>query len=116
MNKNIYALSIGAFAFGMAEFVIMGILPDIAEGLIINISRAGNLIAAYAFGVCIGGPILIGITRNLRVKLTLKILMAVFTLGSIVTAISTNYDFAILGRFISGVPHGAFFGVAGNAR
>lgn len=112
MKKNIYALSMGAFAFGMAEFLMMSILPDAAEGLNISISKAGNLIAFYALGVCAGAPLLITITRNLKLRTILVILLSIFVLGSLLTAASNVYLLTIIGRFVSGLPHGAFFGVA----
>jgi len=112
MKKNIFALSMGAFAFGMAEFLMMSILPDVANGLNISISKAGNLIASYALGVCAGGPLLITITRNLKLHTILIILLSIFMLGSLITAVSNFYLITIIGRFVSGLPHGAFFGVA----
>lgn len=102
----------GAFAFGMAEFIMMSILPDAAHGLNITISTAGNLIASYAFGVCLGGPLLIALTRNLKLRTILAILLVIFILGSILTSLTTNYAVTMMRRFISGLPHGAFFGVA----
>lgn len=112
MKKKLYALSMGAFAFGMAEFIMMSILPDAAQGLNITISKAGNLIASYAFGVCLGGPLLIALTRNMKLRSILAILLLIFMFGSVLTALTTNYWITIAGRFISGLPHGAFFGVA----
>lgn len=112
MKKSVYALSMGAFAFGMAEFIMMSILPDAAKGLAIDIPTAGNLIASYALGVCAGGPVLIAITRNLQLKTILTILLVIFVVGSIITALTNNYYITVFGRFVSGLPHGAFFGVA----
>lgn len=112
MKRNVYALSFGAFAFGMAEFIMMSILPNAAKGLDVSIATAGNLIASYALGVCIGGPLLIAITRNLKPKTILAILLVIFISGSFLTALTSNYIITLCGRFISGLPHGAFFGVS----
>lgn len=112
MRKSLFALSMGAFCLGLAEFIMMSILPDVAHKLDISIAQAGNLIAAYALGVCIGAPLIVIVTRNYPLRRILVLLMIIFSVGSCLTAIAPNYWLALCARFITGFPHGAFFGVS----
>ncbi|KUJ50998.1 MFS transporter [Chryseobacterium sp. JAH] len=110
-DKRILPLAIGGLAIGTTEFTIMGLLPDIAETLKITIPQAGHLIAAYALGVVIGAPILIGYSVKFPPKKVLTVLMVIFTIFNALSAIAPDYHSMLIIRFMSGLPHGAFFGV-----
>lgn len=111
MKKSIIALAFGTLGLGIAEFVMMGILPDVAKDLHISIATAGHLISAYALGVCIGAPMLI-LARKFPLKHILLGLVAVIMIGNICASLAPNYWIMLVARFISGLPHGAYFGVA----
>ncbi|MFT4033433.1 MAG: MFS transporter [Siphonobacter sp.] len=111
MKKNLISLTVGGFGIGMTEFVMMGILPDIAKSLNISIPVAGHLISSYALGVVLGAPILVGIAGNYPPKKILLGLMALFTVFNGLSAFAPNYEVMMLTRLLSGLPHGAFFGV-----
>lgn len=108
---SILSLTVGAFAIGMTEFVIMGILPNVAEDLDVSISTAGQLITSYALGVAIGAPILTVLTHKLPQKLLLCLLMVLFILGNGVAVIAPNYTVLMGARLITALCHGTFFGV-----
>ncbi|MCY0967849.1 MFS transporter [Chryseobacterium wangxinyae] len=110
-DKRILPLAIGGLAIGTTEFTIMGLLPDIAKTLEITIPQAGHLIAAYAMGVVIGAPILIGYSVKFPPKKVLLVLMVIFTIFNALSAIAPDYNSMLIIRFMSGLPHGAFFGV-----
>lgn len=111
MKKSLIALAFGTLGLGIAEFVMMGILPDVAKDLNISIATAGHLISAYALGVCVGAPMLI-IARKYRLKYILMFLVGLMMLGNICAASAPSYWVMLAARFISGLPHGAYFGVA----
>ncbi|GEC71759.1 MFS transporter, DHA1 family, arabinose polymer transporter [Flavobacterium flevense] len=111
MKKSLLSLSLGGLTIGITEFVMMGILPDIAKNLNISIPVAGHLISAYALGVVIGAPLLVIITRNYPPKKTLLILAMMITAFNSLSIIAPNYEFLFAVRLLSGLPHGAFFGV-----
>ncbi|REC52954.1 MFS transporter [Candidatus Chryseobacterium massiliae] len=111
MDKRIIPLAIGGLGIGTTEFTIMGLLPDIARSLQISIPQAGHLISAYAFGVVVGAPILIGYSVKFPPKKVLIVLMMIFTLFNALSAIAPDYNTMMIIRFLSGLPHGAFFGV-----
>ncbi|MDN6260612.1 MAG: MFS transporter, partial [Staphylococcus simulans] len=104
-------LAIGAFAIGMTEFVIMGLLPNIARDFHVTVSQAGQLITGYALGVAIGGPILVMITIKLNRKYLLMLLMAIFIIGNLASSFSTSYGFMMTARIITSLAHGSFFGI-----
>src|SRR3954451_19546450 len=106
------ALALGGFAIGTTEFVTMGLLPDIAAGVGVDIPSAGHLISAYAVGVVIGGPVIAALAGRLPRRALLVGLMAAFLIGNGLTAVAPGYRTLLLARFVSGLPHGAFFGVA----
>lgn len=110
MKKSLIALAFGTLGLGIAEFVMMGILPDVASDLHISIATAGHLIAAYALGVCVGAPLLT-LARKFPLKKILLVLVAVIMVGNTCAALAPNYWILLLCRFISGLPHGAYFGV-----
>ncbi|GAA1160771.1 MFS transporter [Ornithinicoccus hortensis] len=106
------ALVVGGFAIGTTEFVTMGLLPQIANGVHVSIPTAGHAISAYAVGVLLGTPVVAVLGARLPRRGLALALMAVFTLGSIASALASSYEWLVLARFLSGVPHGAFFGVS----
>lgn len=110
-KKALLSLAIGGFGIGLTEFVIMGILPNIADSMNISIPKAGHFIAIYALGVVIGAPVMARITNHLNPKKTLLFLMLWFTVFNTLSAFSGNYWVMMLFRFLSGMPHGAFFGI-----
>lgn len=111
MKKSLIALAFGTLALGMAEFVMMGILPDIARSLGVSIPEAGHLISAYALGVCFGAPLTVLVARTRPLKHILLALTGLIILGNACAALSPNYWTLLAMRFVSGLPHGAFFGV-----
>jgi len=110
-KKALLSLAIGGFGIGLTEFVIMGILPNIAGSMDISISKAGHFIAIYAMGVVVGAPFMARITNGLSPKKSLLFLMLWFTVFNTLSAFSGNYWVMLLFRFLSGMPHGAFFGI-----
>lgn len=111
MKKSLVSLALGGLTLGITEFVMMGLLPDIATDLKISIPVAGYLISAYALGVVIGAPLLVIVSRNYPPKKTLLALVAMLALFNSLSIIAPNYLFLFASRFLSGLPHGAFFGV-----
>lgn len=111
IDKRIIPLAIGGLGIGTTEFTVMGLLPDIARTLQITIPQAGHMISAYAMGVVIGAPILIGYSVKFPPKKVLMVLMVLFTLFNGLSAIAPDYTTMLIIRFMSGLPHGAFFGV-----
>ena len=111
MKKSLIALAFGTLALGMAEFVMMGILPDIARSLGVTIPEAGHLISAYALGVCFGAPLTVLVARTRPLKHILLALVTLIIVGNACAALAPNYWTLVVMRFISGLPHGAFFGV-----
>lgn len=107
------ALALGGFAIGTTEFVSMGLLNLIAEDFAISEDQAGHIITAYALGVVIGAPLITALTGFIPRRRLLLILMAAFTIGNVLSVFADNYALLILARFIAGLPHGAYFGVAG---
>lgn len=106
------ALSMGSFAIGTSEFVIMGLLPEVARGLAITEQQVGHLISAYALGVVVGAPVLAILGSRLKRKTLLVSLMLFYAVANLASAMVSDYHGALLARFISGLPHGAYFGVA----
>ncbi|KAF2514240.1 MFS transporter [Flavobacterium foetidum] len=111
MKKSLIALSLGGLTIGITEFVMMGLLPDIASDMKVSIPTAGYLISAYALGVVIGAPLLVIIGRNYAPKKMLLILALMLTVFNALSIIAPDYNFLFASRFLSGLPHGAFFGV-----
>ena len=110
MKKGLYALSFGTFGLGIAEYIMMSILPDVAADFGVSLPETGHLISAYALGVCVGAPLLVIVTRNWPLKTILYALMTLFIVGNLVTTLSPNYWLTLCARFVSGMPHGAYFG------
>lgn len=111
MNKYIFPLTLGGLGIGTTEFVIMGLLPEVAAAMGVSIPTAGYLISAYALGVVVGAPLLVGMSTKHNPKKTLLVLMAMFTLFNGLSGLAPDFNSLILLRFLSGLPHGAFFGI-----
>ncbi len=110
-KRALISLAIGGFGIGLTEFVIMGILPDVAGGLEISIPQAGHFIAAYALGVVIGAPLLTKLAGKRDSRMMLILLMIWFTLFNSLSGLANSYWSLLTLRFLSGLPHGAFFGI-----
>lgn len=108
----ILALSMGAFAIGTTEFAAMSLLPFFADDLRISEPMAGHAISAYALGVVVGAPVIAVLGARLPRRTLLIGLMALFAIGNGLSAVSPDYATMLLFRFLSGLPHGAYFGVA----
>ena len=106
------ALILGGVAIGTTEFVTMGLLPEIADGVGVDIPTAGHTISAYAAGVVIGAPLLAVLGATWPRKALLIGLMVAFTIGNLLSAIAPDYGLLVGARLLAGLPHGAFFGVA----
>ncbi|OZG61391.1 MFS transporter [Bifidobacterium myosotis] len=111
MKKSLLALAAGAFILGAAEFVMMGILPQAATATGVDIPTAGHYISSYAIGVCFGTLILV-FGRKVPPKNLIILFMAIAMIGNAMSALSVNAAMLLAARFISGLPHGAFFGTA----
>ncbi|MNS19929.1 Inner membrane transport protein YdhP [compost metagenome] len=111
IDKRILPLAIGGLGIGTTEFTIMGLLPDMAKSLQVSIPETGHLISAYALGVVIGAPLLIGYAVKFPPKKVLIALMIIFTIFNALSALMPGYWSMLFVRFLSGLPHGAFFGV-----
>ncbi|MFC6378047.1 MFS transporter [Tatumella terrea] len=111
MPIALLALALSAFAIGTTEFVIMGLLPDVAGNLHVSIPSAGWLISGYALGVAIGAPVMAVLTARLPRKRTLLLLMLIFILGNLLCATASGYAFLMLARVVTALCHGAFFGI-----
>ncbi|GAA2228249.1 MULTISPECIES: MFS transporter [Streptomyces] len=111
MPLALLALAVGAFGIGTTEFVMMGLLPDVADDLNISIPGAGHLVSAYALGVVIGAPLLAAVTAKMSRRTVLIGLMGLFVVGNALSALAPDNGWLLAARFLSGLPHGAFFGV-----
>ncbi len=111
MKKSLLPLAFGTFGLGISEFVMMSILPWVAKDMAVTIPEAGHLISAYALGVCVGAPVMLLSARKFPLKNVLFILIFVYALGNLMAGLSGNYWLMMGMRFVSGLPHGAFFGV-----
>jgi len=111
MPLAILALAVSAFGIGTTEFVMMGLLPDVAHSLGTSVPTAGYLVSAYALGVVVGAPLLTGLGARIPRKRMLLLLMGLFTVGNLGSALAPGYGWLLAGRFLAGLPHGAFFGV-----
>ncbi|MEE2521855.1 MFS transporter [Pseudarthrobacter sp. J75] len=108
----ILALAMGGVGIGVTEFTMMGLLTEVEKGLQISTPEAGHLISAYALGVVVGAPLLAAVGAKLPRKHLALGLMAAFTIANLSSFIAPDYATMLVSRFASGLPHGAFFGVA----
>ncbi|MFG2623833.1 MFS transporter [Streptomyces sp. NPDC048473] len=111
MPLALLALAVSAFGIGTTEFVMMGLLPNVADDLGTSVPTAGYLVSAYAIGVVLGAPLLTAVGSRIPRKRMLLMLMALFTVGNLASAFAPDFGWLLAGRFLAGLPHGAFFGV-----
>jgi DHA1 family inner membrane transport protein len=106
------AMGLGGFGIGTGEFVIMGLLPDVAEKMGAPVTTAANAIGAYALGVVVGAPVIAVLAARSPRRGVLAVLMAWFAVGNLASAAATSMGWLVASRFLAGLPHGAYFGVA----
>ena len=111
-NLALIALAISSFAIGTTEFVIVGLLPSIAESLNVSITSAGLLVSGYALGVAIGAPILTSLTSKISRKSLLLSLMIIFIIGNFIAFLSQSFALLLIARVIASFAHGVFFSIA----
>lgn len=111
MPVALYALTAGSFGIGCAEFVIMGLLLQVAADLQVSIAAAGMLVSGYALGVFVGAPVLTLLTRRMPRKAVLLALMAIYTIGNAACALAPDYTTLMAARVLTSLTHGTFFGV-----
>lgn len=111
INPPLVALAVGAFGIGVTEFAPMGMLPNIAQDLGVSIPAAGLLVSAYALGVLLGAPLMTLTTGKIPRRSLLIGLMAIFTLGNVMSALASGYYDLLFARVVTSLNHGAFFGV-----
>ncbi|MFL9873328.1 MFS transporter [Paraburkholderia megapolitana] len=111
MPIPLLALAISAFAIGTTEFVIMGLLPEVAHDLAVSLPSAGLLVSGYALGVAVGAPLLAAITSKMPRKLALQLLMGVFIVGNVLCAVASGYTVLMIARVVTSFAHGSFFGI-----
>ncbi|SEA11519.1 MFS transporter [Paraburkholderia sartisoli] len=111
MPIPLLALAISAFAIGTTEFVIMGLLPEVARDLAVTLPSAGLLVSGYALGVAAGAPLLAALTSRMPRKLALQLLMGVFIVGNVLCAVAGNYSMLMVARVVTSFAHGSFFGI-----
>src|SRR3954468_21724279 len=109
---SLLALAMGGFAIGTTEFMVMGLLPQVADGVGASIPSAGHLISAYAVGVVVGAPVLAFFGARLPRRGLLVALMVAYAGANALSAVAASYGLLLFSRFLCGVPHGAYFGVA----
>jgi len=106
------ALACGGFGIGTGEFAIMGLLPNVADTFSVTTPQAGYVISAYALGVVIGAPIIAVLAAKMARRSLLLLVMGIFAVGNLLSAMAPTFESFTLMRFITGLPHGAYFGVA----
>ena len=111
-RRALLALAVGGFGIGTGEFVTLGLLPNVADSLHVSIPQAGHLISAYALGVVVGAPLLTAAAVRLPRKGLLITLALAMALGNVGSALMPGFDSLLVFRFLAGLPHGAYFGVA----
>ncbi|MER6912603.1 MFS transporter [Streptomyces sp. NPDC000594] len=111
MPLALFALALGAFGIGMTEFVIMGLLPEVAADFGVSIPTAGFLVTGYALGVVVGAPLMALLGARLPRRRMLMLLMALFIVGNLLSALAPGYEVMLAGRIVASLNHGAFFGI-----
>ena len=107
-----FALALGGFAIGTGEFAIMGLMPNVSQDLGVTEPQVGHLISAYALGVVVGAPVLAIIGARFFRRQLLIWLMAFYAVGNLASALAEGYTGVMIARFVAGLPHGAYFGIA----
>ncbi|MFL6588285.1 MAG: MFS transporter [Luteimonas sp.] len=108
----LFALAMGGFAIGTSEFAMMGLMPNLTRGFGVDEPAVGHLISSYAIGVVVGAPLLAILGARLPRRRLLLALMGFYALGNLASALAPNYATMLVARFVAGLPHGAYFGVA----
>src|SRR3984957_7077219 len=108
----LFALAVGGFAIGTTEFATMSLLPSFSRDLGIDAPTAGHVISAYALGVVVGAPLIAVLSARMARRTLLILLMTVFALANGLSALAPTYHWMLVFRFLSGLPHGAYFGIA----
>ncbi len=111
MKPGLLTLTLGGIVVGMTEFMMMGVLPDVATSLSVSIPKAGYLIAIYALGVVIGAPLMTAVTSHYKPRIVLMGMMGMFALFNTLFALAPSYGLLLVARLFAGLPHGAFFGM-----
>ncbi|GAB2442375.1 MFS transporter [Streptomyces incanus] len=111
MPLALLALAIGAFGIGTTEFVIMGLLPEVAGDFGVSVPTAGHLVTGYALGVMLGAPLMTVLGTKISRKRMLMLLMGLFIAGNLLSALAPVFGLMLLGRVIASLAHGAFFGI-----
>lgn len=111
----LFSLALGAFAIGLSEFVIMGLLPQVSLAMNVSLAEGSKFISYYALGVVVGAPLFSLSTARLRRKHQLMIFISLFLVGNLCSMLASNAHMLVISRFLSGLPHGAFLGVAALA-
>lgn len=115
LKPGLLTLTLGGMVVGMTEFMMMGVLPDVATDLSVSIPTAGHLIAIYALGVVIGAPLMTALTSKYRPRYVLMGMMGLFALFNTLFALAPSFGLLLVARFCAGLPHGAFFGMGAVA-
>jgi MFS transporter, DHA1 family, inner membrane transport protein len=111
-TRALVALALGGFAIGTTEFVAMGLLPQIADGVGVSIPAGGHVVSAYALGVVVGAPVLATLGARFPRRTLLVALMVAYAAGNLLSALAPSYALLMAARFLAGLPHGAYFGIA----
>ncbi|MFJ8443674.1 MFS transporter [Kitasatospora griseola] len=111
MPLALLALAIGAFGIGTTEFVIMGLLPEVASDFGVTIPTAGLLVTGYAIGVVVGAPLMTVLGTRISRRRMLMLLMVLFTVGNLLSAVAPSFGAMLAGRIVASLAHGAFFGI-----
>ncbi|GAB2970468.1 hypothetical protein GCM10023080_037540 [Streptomyces pseudoechinosporeus] len=111
MPAGLIALAVGGFGIGLTEFLIAGLLPQVASSFSVSEAAAGRLISGYALSVAVGAIALTAATARLPRKQVLVGLVALFVIGNLLSAIAPNYAVMLLGRIVAALCHGSFFGI-----
>ena len=106
------ALALGGFGIGTTEFASMGLLPAMASATGVSEPVAGHFVSAYALGVVVGAPVIAALAARVERRTLLIALMGTFVIGNLATALAPGYETLLAARFLAGLPHGAYFGVA----
>jgi DHA1 family inner membrane transport protein len=112
LGPAMLALAMGGFTIGTTEFVAMGLLPEIAQGVDVSIPSAGHVISAYALGVVVGAPVLAFLGARWPRRGLLLALMGAYAVANAASAVASSFGVLVVARFLAGLPHGAYFGVA----
>ncbi|MGW9437096.1 MFS transporter [Streptomyces sp. NPDC055607] len=111
MPLALLALAVGAFGIGTTEFVVMGLLPEVATDFGVSIPTAGLLVTGYALGVVVGAPLLTVLGGRVSRKRMLMLLMGLFVLGNVLSALAPSFGLMLAGRVVASLAHGSFFGI-----